>query len=100
MSVDEDNHVLKLASARKQEELLSEEQIVEELVDDPVCHLKTDGELPPKKGAVESAGKAPDKLTKKSPPMFDAKLRLLDEASKYPSDCNVELRWMLVNKWH
>ena len=97
MSMDEDNYVLKPASTRKQEELLSEEQIVAELVDDPVHHLKTDGELPTKKGAVPSAGKAPDKLTKKSPPMFDAKLRLLDEASKYPSDCSVELRWMLVS---
>jgi Retroviral aspartyl protease len=100
VSVDEDNYVLKLASARKQEELLSEEQIVAELVDDPVRHLKTDGELPPKKGAVvgtSSAGKAPAKLTKKSPPMFDAKLRLSREAGKYPSDRSVELRRTLVS---
>ena len=51
VSVDEDNYVLKLASARKQEELLSAEQIAAELVDDPVRHLKMDGELPSKKGA-------------------------------------------------
>ena len=97
ISVDEDNYFLKLTSARKQEELLSAEQIVAELVDDPVHHLKTDGELPTKKGAVPSAGKAPAKLTKKSPPMFNVKLRLLHEAGKYPSDCNVELRWTLVS---
>ena len=96
-----DNYVIKLASTRKLEELPSEEQVVEELVDEPLCQLKADGELPLKKGVASGTGgssKPPSKVLKTSLPMFDAKLRVSHEVRKYPSDCNAELRRTLVSE--
>src|SRR6266446_6223898 len=89
----EDNYALKLASAQRADSLLSEEQIVTELVDEPVRRFKTEGQLPLPKPETEAV---PAKITKKNPPMFDAKFRLSREAGKYPTDRSADLHRTLT----
>src|SRR6266446_6465552 len=90
----EDNYALKLASAQRADSLLSEEKIVTELVDEPVHRFKTEGQLPLPKPETEIV---PAKVTKKNPPMFNAKLRLSREAGKYPTDWSDNLRRTLTS---
>lgn len=92
-------YALKLASTRKQEALTAEERIADELVDEPIRRFKTEGQIP--QGRAPSSKQAgnrntPNKITKKNPPMFDAKFRLSRKAGTYPGDQDPELKATLT----
>jgi hypothetical protein len=89
----EDNYALKLVSTQQADRLLSEEQLVAELVDEPIHQFKLEGQIPLQKPEPETV---PAKLMKKNPPMFNVKLRLSWEVGKYPTDCSTDLQITLT----
>src|SRR5258708_37795190 len=72
---NDDNYAIKLASAQRADKLLSQEEIVTELVDDPVLKFKTEGQLMKKSGLKPKVSRA--KIAPKAPPIFDVKFRIL-----------------------
>jgi len=82
-----------LALAQRAEKLFSEERIIAELVDEPVLAFKTEGQMPLQK---LEPNMVPTKVTKKAPPMFNAKLRLSREVGKYPTERSADLRRTLT----
>jgi len=63
-----DNYAIKLASAQRADKLLSQEEIVAELVDDPVLKFKAEGQLTKKAGPKPKVSGA--KPAPKTPPVF------------------------------
>ncbi len=72
---NDDNYAIKLASAQRADKLLSQEEIVTELVDEPVLKFKTEGQLMKKSGLKPKVSRA--KIAPKAPPIFDVKFRIL-----------------------
>src|SRR5260221_1879724 len=70
-----DNYALKLASAQRAEKLLSQEEIVAELVDNPVLKFKAEGQLTKKPGPKPKVPGA--KIAPKVTLVFDMKFRIL-----------------------
>ena len=70
-----DNYALKLVSAQRAKKLLSQEEIVAELVDDPVLKFKAEGQLMKKPGPKPKVPGA--KIAPKVTPVFNAKFRIL-----------------------
>ena len=71
---NDDNYAIKLASAQRADKLLSQEEIVTELVNDPVLKFKAEGQLMKKAGLKPKVSGA--KPAPKTPPVFDAKFRI------------------------
>ena len=63
----DDNYTIKLASAQRAKKLLSQEEIVAELVDDPVLKFKAEGQL------TKKPGPKPKVTGAKVAPVFDVK---------------------------
>ncbi len=71
----DDNYTLKLVSAQRAKKLLSQEEIVAELVDDPVLKFKAEGQLTKKPGPKPKVPGA--KIAPKVTPVFNTKFRIL-----------------------
>ena len=71
----DDNYAIKLASAQRAEKLLPQEEIVAELVDDPVLKFKAEGQLTKKPGPKLKVTGA--KVAPKVAPVFNMKFRIL-----------------------
>src|SRR5258708_4324795 len=71
----DDNDALKLALAQRAKKLLSQEEIVAELVDDPVLKFKAEGQLTKKPGPKPKVPGA--KIAPKVTLVFDVKFRIL-----------------------
>src|SRR5260221_5875934 len=70
-----DNYTLKLASAQRANKLLSHEEIVAELLDNPVLKFKAEGQLTKKPGPKPKVPGA--KIAPKVTLVFDMKFRIL-----------------------
>jgi len=75
IDLTDDNYALKLVSAQRAKKLLSQEEIVAELVDDPVLKFKAEGQLTKKPGPKPKVPGA--KIAPKVTPVFDVKFRIL-----------------------
>ena len=91
---NDDNYAIKLASAQRADKLLSQEEIVTELVNDPVLKFKAEGQLMKKAGLKPKVSGA--KPAPKTPPVFDAKFRISWEVGKYPTEHSTDLWWTLT----
>src|SRR5260221_1432752 len=69
-----DNYALKLVLAQRAKKLLSQEEIVAELVDNPVLKFKAEGQLTKKPGPKPKVPGA--KIAPKVTPVFNAKVRI------------------------
>src|SRR5258705_10957718 len=90
-----DNYTLKLASAQRAKKLLSKEEIVAELVDDPVLKFKAEGQLTKKPGPNPKVPGA--KIAPKVTLVFDVKFRILRDAGKYPAEQSADLQQTLTS---
>src|SRR5258708_30975190 len=84
-----DNYTLKLASAQTAKKLLSQEEIVSELVHAPVLKFKAEGQLTKKPGPKPKVPGA--KIAPKVTPVFNTKFRILQDAGKYPAEQSADL---------
>src|SRR5258707_8118751 len=84
-----DNYTLKLALAQRAEKLLSQEEIVAELVDNPVLKFKAEGQLTKKSGPKPKVPGA--KIAPKVTLVFDMKFRISQDAGKYPVEQSADL---------
>ncbi len=70
----DENYAIKLALAQRAEKLLTQEEIVTELVDDPVLKFKAEGQLTKKPGPKPKIPGA--KIAPKVAPVFSMKFRI------------------------
>src|SRR5258708_14532800 len=85
----DDNYALKLVSAQRAKKLLSQEEIVAELVDNPVLKFKAEGQLTKKSGPKPKVPGA--KIAPKVTLVFVMKFRISQDAGKYPVEQSADL---------
>src|SRR5258708_5291574 len=102
IDIDDESYDLKLASAKQLERLLTEEEKLASLIDGYASSSKSDDVSKPRKADSFTQGTigptVPNKVLKRSPPILDTKLRLSQEAGKYPNNTNADLRATLTRE--
>ncbi len=82
-----ENYPIKLASAGQLKRLLTDEDLTMKLVNKPIQLMKSNSsQKTPSLTPATVELIVPNEVMKRSPPLLNAKLRLSQEARKYPSD--------------